>query len=1252
MNKRLFVTLCLQFLLTGLLIAANNQDYNKGWTAFSNNDRAAARNYFETAAANDPANKADALLSLCLLNWSEGKNRSAFNYFQKFYYESQHPNEYLDAFFLLPFLYGSQILTDAQLKFYETIVNDPKMNGTMRAMLYQHLGDHYSACNNRKKSEELYAKIGAISRWQVLGSFDNISSSGFTKDWGVVTKNQQSQIFKNKENADVTWFTPLAERPDRWFDFDNYFQLDDVILYAQTFLSSPVEQEVIMRVGTSGSLKVWVNDVEVMSIPEERNCGIDIYACKVKLNKGGNRMLVQIGQSEINNANFLLRLTDKNANPIPGLSNTPDYTAYTKATADTQPDLILFFAEDFFEKQLQQQPDNMLNYLALAEVYLKNDKSYEATKILKQAEAKAPQSSYIQYRLAEAHLRANNETDRGMAMEHIKVADPTSLYALQQLFEEAMQSEKYADAENILKQLKNLYGEIEFTETCDFALASVQGRRNDVITIAKALYKKYPERYDLMSYNYSILKNINKDTKAATALLEDYVKKYNSSRAIETLSENYMEQGKTDKALKLWKQMIDEQPHYIGLLYSYASLLYKSQRYAEALEMTNRLKKLNSYLAGIYNLEGYIYMGMNNNEQAITAFKKSIYYNPRSYDSRSQLRMLENKKEIFDFFPKYNIDSIIMKAPKTADYPNDHSVILLDDNQLVYYPEGAQEHRYELLVKILNQTGIDTWKEHRIYYFNQRLLLDKYEVIKSNGKKVKAETDNRGTVVFTNLEIGDILHLEYRLQDYISGVFSKHFFDQNLFQSSVPMLNSRYALLSPAGKTFDYKVTNSQIEPLITKLEDMTLYQWISPVQPSIKHEPYMSSIVDIAPTLTFSSVPDWKFISDWYKDLTTNKFKSDFVLKTTLDEILKGNEDKTDLEKAQLFYEYILKNISYSDVPFMHSNFIPQKASRTITTHLGDCKDVATLFVALCRESGIEANLVLVSTRNNGRNILLLPTNHFNHCIARFKADNKSYYLELTDSYLPFEALPSADVHAQILPIPYKEEQFDNKIITLDAPLREENKIMRKAKLTFNNNDLNVAGKVISYGYLASYFRHNYLDIGREEQEKQFTRSVAGDFTVPVKTSGLTFENLDNLADSVVYTYNLEIKGSVQNVAGMKIFQLPWSYKLSSLSEMAVETRLYPLELWWYMGDDGTEEHIEIVLPQGKQWAEQMKTVSLQCANAAYSLTYDSSTPGVLKAVRRMQMLTDIVNPDEYAAFRNFLQAVSESDNKQYAIK
>ena len=39
-------------------------------------------------------------------------------------------------------------------------------------------------------------------------------------------------------------------------------------MYAQTFVNSPIAQEVYLRAGTSGSLKVWVNDALVAAVPE------------------------------------------------------------------------------------------------------------------------------------------------------------------------------------------------------------------------------------------------------------------------------------------------------------------------------------------------------------------------------------------------------------------------------------------------------------------------------------------------------------------------------------------------------------------------------------------------------------------------------------------------------------------------------------------------------------------------------------------------------------------------------------------------------------------------------------------------------------------------------------------------------------------------------------------------------------------------------------------------------------------------
>ena len=1255
MLKRPLITLLLlQLVLWHSISAQNQQDYKKGWEAFSGNNRVDARKYFNQAITN-PETKSDALLSLCLLDWNEFKNDAAFEDFRQFYISNPNPFPYLYAFSSLPFLLqSSEILPQNRVDFFEKIVADPKMNGTLKTMIYERLGSYYEKINNFKKAKELYGKMGALNRWQVLGTFDNTSGSGFTKDWGAVSKSSQSDIFKNKVDADIKWHTPTYNKPNNWFHFEYYFSLNNIITYAQTFVNSPIEQEVFLRAGNSGSLKIWVNDAQISTISEERNCDLDIYAYKIKLNKGTNRILVQIGQSEIEDANILIRLTDANANPVSGLSDSDIKTEYTQSAAQPTNELLPFFAEKFHEDKVSESPSNPLYYYTLAETYLHNDKAYEATKVLKKLEELTSKSTLTSYRLSEAYTRAKNRTDYEKEMGNIKRLDPNSFLGLQEAYNEAVKSEKYTEAEDICKKTKELYGENSTTDNWMINIASNQKRYDDVMAMAKTLYKKYPDRFDYMKLNFTIEKNVSKNPKSAVAVIENFCKSYFDPNALDLLSKTYIEQGNSEKGLATLKLRLDNMPYATGYWDDLTSVLFRMQKYKEALTATDQILALSPTLPGVYNYRGYIYKSLKDENNAIDNFKKSIYYGPTSYDSRSQLRLLQNKKELNELFPKNDLNELIKNAPSATEYPQDNSIILLNDYQSIIYPEAAKEYKYEIAVKILNQSGIESWKEYTIGYNDntQKLIIDKVEVVKSNGTKVKAETNNDNKVVFTNLEVNDVLHLIYRVQDFSTGKLAKHFFDHFPFQYNIPSLINRYSILAPKDKTFDYLIANGKVEPKITDVEDMKLYQWELNNQVSVRSEPFMSALTDVAPTFYCSSIPNWKYVSDWYKDLTYSKFNTDYVLKETVAGILKNKENSSQMEKAKMFYNYILENISYSNVAFLHSNFVPQKASRTITTRLGDCKDVSTLFVALCNEVGIKANLVLISTRNNGNKTMPLPAVEFNHCIAQLSLDGKTYYLELTDNKLPFGSALSIDLKSEILPIPFSSENYGDKLLNMDMPFRLKNSINRFHDITMSNNDLLISRKTIYVAEIASSLRETYRDIGSEEQLKHMSQALASDFTVPIKVTNLKFQNLDNLQDSLKIEYKVEVKNVLQTVAGMKILNLPWTEKISSLEVVTSETRKYPIELWSYMMEDINNEEIIITLPAGKKFVELPVDVNFDCPNASYKMTFDTRNPARIIAHRTMVRKSEQVTPAEYPVFRDFINHVSESDNKSYAIK
>jgi len=459
-------------------------------------------------------------------------------------------------------------------------------------------------------------------------------------------------------------------------------------------------------------------------------------------------------------------------------------------------------------------------------------------------------------------------------------------------------------------------------------------------------------------------------------------------------------------------------------------------------------------------------------------------------------------------------------------------------------------------------------------------------------------------------------------------------------------------LLVPQDKKFDYKVNNGDIKPEITAIDNMNLYQWKVNKVSAVKTESDMSAYMDVLPALYYSSISDWSYISDWYKDITTSKFNPDFVLKETYAKIMTGNENKSALEKARIIYQYIQDNINYSSVDFLQSNYIPQKASRTITTRLGDCKDLSTLFVSLCRMAGVDANLVLILTRDNGSKTLQLPEVGFNHCIARVNLPEGGIYVELTDNALPFAAAVKEDVQAQILNIPAVGVASSETLTSLKMPEKVKNGSVRYHQIYFKgNNDLLIDRKINYAGLMGAYERNQFRNVGEEEQFKTKSESVAGQFKMSSKMSKLKFTGLDNLSDTVSVEYSVELKNAIQQVAGFKILTLPWS-DTNSLDLVSLDSRTYPLEYWSYQVEDHTTEVMTINLPVGMKLAEAPKDIQYACPSAVYSLKYDTSKPSKITITRYFERKQDVIPPADYAAFKEFMIQVSESDNKQLGLK
>ena len=123
--------------------------------------------------------------------------------------------------------------------------------------------------------------------------------------------------------------------------------------------------------------------------------------------------------------------------------------------------LVPHFAEKYFMGKIEQQPNNPVNYLLLADVYMRCNKLLEARNTISQAINKSPENSLLRMKLLEVLTKDNNRTLLQEELEKIKRADPESLLVFNLNIKDLYNSEKYEDCGIELAKRIKFHGEDE-----------------------------------------------------------------------------------------------------------------------------------------------------------------------------------------------------------------------------------------------------------------------------------------------------------------------------------------------------------------------------------------------------------------------------------------------------------------------------------------------------------------------------------------------------------------------------------------------------------------------------------------------------------------------------------------------------------------------------------------------------------------------------------------------------------------------
>lgn len=1239
---------------------AHAQLYRKSWELLNRNERKAAREQF-LQALESPATAVDAAFTLMYLETFESKDEEGRVYFDKIRKQLTDANPYLYALWFNPAMagdYGQK--SKQQEKFLQELLKDPNTHPMFKAAAHYQLGHHEMTEGEFEDALEHWAQISNVTNWQFTGPFDNVSESGFDKVWPPISQPEPTAQFKATNNADIRWFTPATNDNDGWVTPTQHVRWSTGVVYGQSFVTAPADMDVVLSLGFSGSLKAWVNDRLLFVEQEERKTELDVYKIPCKLEKGVNRVLIQLSYVGNNYPNYLARFTDQSGNLVQGLTSSGKYQPYPKdnSTGETTPPP--FWAETFFEKKLKNDPKNLLNHILLCQTYLRANKAKEALETIEAALAIAPDNTMLRFERIQCYLKLENRTALTEDVEFIKANDPESWIGLNFRYTEERDNEKYDEAEKLLKRRIELYGVDEGVYEERIKLAAEQEKMDDLLRWIDEAYREYPRQPYFAKMKHEVALRLRKNPTEAMGIYESFLKRNYHVGTAQTLANEYFEFGLNSKGIRILEEL-DEiyptDPDYAASLFNY---YYGQKENKKAKIWVDKLLGMAPFHSDYWDYAAKLAEQSGSKDEALRNFQKALHYDPNDYDARARIRDLQGKAELVTLFPKNDPYELLRKT-KTDDKVGEHDwYYVLDEQCTILYPERTSETYYTIAIKILNEKGIDTWKETTLGYNSSRsrLIIEKAEVVKASGSKVVAE-QNGNELVFPNLEKGDGVYIRYRVVSYSFGRMAREFWDTWHFNTFVPTDVTRFCLLAPKSLSIDFKATNCDLKPTVkdSGVDGFQLYTWESANEPAMKDERFTPSKVDVGKMLHLSTLPNWGEVTTWFGDISATQAKRDYEVKKVARELFPEGKTFTETEKARKIYEWVVKNIRYSSVPFRQSGYVPQRAAKVIQTKLGDCKDLATLYAALAREVGLKANLVLIDTRDNGRNDMVLPSMEFNHCIVKVVADGTAWFLELTSSDLPFGSLPNVDYKAIALEIPFEgngQNAAEAKPFFLDPPNRIPDFRHATTTVDLQKRDLVVSVQGVRGGNLTSSMRDTYSKLPRAKRIEEIQRSIGGNFTNPVTVKELHFGDLEGLTDTLHFKVTYNVKNEVVEIGELQTFKVPYYSVFVKAGAFPEEERTHPLSFWEYEDTDEYREEITVNLPAGKAFTDLPKDVSAKFEGiATYSLKFMKKAPGKLVVLREIKVKRDKDIPAaDYTRWRDFVDEVVGAESKFVAFK
>src|SRR5438034_1134192 len=392
-----------------------------------------------------------------------------------------------------------------------------------------------------------------------------------------------------------------------------------------------------------------------------------------------------------------------------------------------------------------------------------------------------------------------------------------------------------------------------------------------------------------------------------------------------------------------------------------------------------------------------------------------------------------------------------------------------------------------------------------------------------------------------------------------------------------------------------------------------------------------------------------WADVARWYGGLSRDRYVVTPGLDSALGSVVTGARTLDDSLRA--LHRWVAQDFRYVSLSLGIGGFQPRLPAAVLATRYGDCKDKATLFIALARRLGLRAYPVLLSSSGGiarDRPSALA----FDHMIAAVERPSGYLYLDLTSELTPFGSLPPAEqgefglmVHAdgsgEEVTFPADSAATNRDVAVLTGDLSPQG--------VFHGRYVHVAAGDQQYGMRQTFA----TPFGTTERERITRAAVNMLFPGATGDSLELFDGRDLRAEPRIAVVVRDAQATSPSGSN-DILTLP-IHNYGDLKGLAAELeargpRRFPIDVAQVAGPHEESAELTLTLPEG--WRAQLPpNVTAQSAFGSYRAEY-AQAGRVLHVARTLVGRKGVEPPGRIGELITWLQNMGRDDVRYIVLE